>query len=92
MSVLMDTLALSGHHSALFNIAGPWDFSITIMRLLDSIISKARSSRQKIVLAEGEDARVLKAAQRAQNDNIAECILLGREPEIRQQAAALGLV
>ncbi len=91
MPVFMDTPALSGHHSASFNIAGPWDFSISIMRFLDSIISKARSSRQKIVLAEGEDARVLKAAQRAQSDEIADCILLGRELEIRQQAAALGL-
>jgi phosphate acetyltransferase len=61
------------------------------MQLLDSIVSRARSRRQKIVLAEGEDPRVLEAAQRAQGDAIADCILLGREAEIRQQAAALKL-
>jgi phosphate acetyltransferase len=61
------------------------------MQYLDSIVSKARSRRKKIVLAEGRDARVIEAAQRAQGDAIADCILLGREAEIRQQAAALNL-
>jgi phosphate acetyltransferase len=61
------------------------------MQYLDSIITRARSSRQKIVLAEGEDSRVIEAAQRAQGDAIADCILLGREAEIRQQAAVLNL-
>jgi len=68
-----------------------WDFSITIMLFLDSIIAKARSQRQKIVLAEGEDPRVLEAAHRAQGDGIADCILLGRAAEIRRQADALEL-
>jgi phosphate acetyltransferase len=61
------------------------------MQFLDSILSKARANPQKIVLAEGEDARVIQAAQRAQTDAIAHCILLGREREIHQQAETLGL-
>lgn len=91
MPVLMDTLALSGHHSASLNTAGLWEISIAIMQFLDSLIAKAHSRRQKIVLAEGEDARVLNAARRAQSDEIADCILLGRKTEIHQQAAALQL-
>jgi phosphate acetyltransferase len=61
------------------------------MHFLDSILVKARSRRQKIVLAEGEDARVIEAAQRAHNDQVADCILLGREAEIHTQATALKL-
>ncbi len=61
------------------------------MQILDSIIAKARSSKQSIVLAEGEDARVISAAHRAHNDAVADCILLGNESEIQQQAEALGL-
>lgn len=43
------------------------------------------------MLAEGEDARVLEAARRAQDDTIADCILLGGEAEIRRQADAMSL-
>jgi phosphate acetyltransferase len=87
----MDTFNLCVHHSASFIAPEPWDFSIHIMRFLDSIIARARANRQSIVLAEGEDIRVIEAVERAQSNGIANCILLGREPEIRQQADNLGL-
>ena len=61
------------------------------MQFLDSILTKARANRLNIVLAEGEDIRVIEAAERAQREAIANCILLGREPEIHRQAAKLGL-
>ena len=61
------------------------------MLFLDSIIAKARTDRQRIVLAEGEDIRVIEAAQRAQSDGIAQCTLLGREAHIRQLATTQGL-
>ena len=61
------------------------------MQFLDSIIAKARTNRQRIVLAEGEDIRVIKAAQRAQRESIAQCILLGREAPIRRLATTQGL-
>ena len=51
------------------------------MQFFDSIIARARSRPQTIVLAEGEDARVMRAAQRARDDGIAACVLLGREAE-----------
>jgi phosphate acetyltransferase len=79
------------HHSAPLVATRLCDFSITIMQFLDSIIAKARTDRQRIVLAEGEDVRVIEAAQRAQRDGIAHCILLGREAQIRQLATTQGL-
>lgn len=60
------------------------------MQFLDSIINKAQASRQTIVLAEGEDSRVIEAAQRASDDGIANCVLIGNENTIRDQAAESG--
>ena len=60
------------------------------MQFLDSILQKARIQRQTIVLAEGEDARIIEAAQRARDDGIANCILIGNAATIRQQAQAAG--
>ncbi len=58
------------------------------MRFLESIPQKARDHRQTIVLAEGEDPRVIAAAQRAQDDGIASCVLIGKAAIIRQKADA----
>lgn len=60
------------------------------MRFLDSILQKAREHRQTIVLAEGEDARVIAAATRARDDKIANCILVGNVAAIEQQAQTSG--
>ena len=56
------------------------------MHFLDSILQKARAHRQTIVLAEGEDARVIEAARRAQDDGIANCILIGNPDVIGERA------
>jgi len=60
------------------------------MRFLDSILQKARDHRQTIVLAEGEDARVIEAARRAQDDGIANCILIGEAAAIERRARESG--
>ncbi len=60
------------------------------MQFLDSILQKARDHRQTIVLAEGEDPRIIAAAQRAQADGIANCVLIGKADIIQQQADASG--
>ena len=60
------------------------------MHFLDSILQKARDHRQTIVLAEGEDARIIEAARRAQDDGIANCILIGNPDAIHERAAASG--
>ncbi len=61
------------------------------MQFLDSILQKARDHRQTIVLAEGEDPRIISAAQRAQADGIANCVLIGKTDIIRQQADESGV-
>ena len=60
------------------------------MPFLDSILHKAREHRQTIVLAEGEDARIIEAARRAQDDGIAKCILIGNPDTIHERAATAG--
>jgi phosphate acetyltransferase len=60
------------------------------MPFIDSILQKARDHRQTIVLAEGEDQRVIAAAQRAHDDGIANCVLIGKTAIIQQKADAAG--
>jgi phosphate acetyltransferase len=60
------------------------------MPFLDSILQKARDPRQTIVLAEGQDPRVIAAAQRAHDDGIANCVLIGNAAIIQQQADESG--
>ena len=55
------------------------------MNTLDSIINKAKVTRRRIVLSEGEDPRVIKAAIKAKKTLIAEPILLGKENNIKRQ-------
>lgn len=58
------------------------------MNTLEKIIHQAQSKRKTIVLAEGDDIRVIRAAVRAANDGIANCILVGDEVVIKQAAAS----
>ncbi len=51
--------------------------------VLDEIKIKAKALRKKIVLCEGEDKRVVKAAADATKEGIAEIVLLGNEAEIK---------
>lgn len=57
------------------------------MNTLDKIIKQAQSKTKTIVLAEGDDIRVIKAAIRATEEGIAKCILVGNEAAIKQTAA-----
>jgi len=47
------------------------------MKILNNIISQARVTPRSIVLAEGDDIRVIEAAARATREGIANCILVG---------------
>jgi phosphate acetyltransferase len=58
------------------------------MNTLEKILRQAQSQLKTIVLAEGEDTRVIKAAVRATNDGIASCILVGNEATIKKVAAS----
>jgi malate dehydrogenase (oxaloacetate-decarboxylating)(NADP+) len=55
------------------------------------VFEAARKSLQRVVLAEGEDERVLRAAQSLVDDRIARPILLGKRAAIAAKVAAMGL-
>jgi len=61
------------------------------MALIDSIIARAKSNRQRIVLPESLEERTISAADRAIADGLAEIILIGNRDEIMARAASLGL-
>ena len=52
--------------------------------VLDEIKAKAKALNKKIVLCEGEDERVVKAAADATKEGVAQIVLLGNEEEIRK--------
>ncbi len=55
------------------------------------LIERARSDRQHIVLPEGDDDRILRAASILLARDVAELTILGDEQSIRARASALGL-
>ncbi len=61
------------------------------MNIIDSIIARAKSNRQRIVLPESLEERTITAADHALADNIADIILIGNPEEIKAKAAELGL-
>ncbi len=61
------------------------------MALIDQIIERAKSNRQRIVLPESLEERTITAADRCIADDLAEIILIGNREEILAYAAKLGL-
>ena len=61
------------------------------MALIDNIIARAKSNKQRIVLPESLEERTIKAADKALADELAEIILIGSKDEILAKAAELGL-
>lgn len=61
------------------------------MTLTESIIARAKSNRQRIVLPESMEERTITAADRAIADGLAEIILIGNREAIIAKAAELGL-
>ncbi|MBD3883034.1 phosphate acetyltransferase [Phormidium tenue FACHB-886] len=55
------------------------------------LIERARANKQHIVLPEGEDERILRAAEILLQRGVVDLTLLGNEQAIREQIAALGL-
>ncbi len=53
--------------------------------ILDEIKSKAKALKKTIVLCEGEDKRVVKAAADATREGIAKIVLLGNEAQIKAE-------
>ncbi len=61
------------------------------MTLMQQIIARAKSNKQRIVLPESLEERTIKAADQAQADGLAEIILIGNREEILTLADKLGL-
>ena len=61
------------------------------MSLIESIIARAQSNRQRIVLPESFEERTITAADRAIADGLADIILIGNREKILAYAASLGL-
>jgi phosphate acetyltransferase len=61
------------------------------MDLVQQFIAEAKRHRQSVVLPEGSDARVIAAARRLLDDEIAEPIVLGTSAEVEQAAAQAGV-
>lgn len=61
------------------------------MSLIEQIIARAQSCRQRIVLPESLEERTLTAADRALADSLADIILIGSHDEIFALAGKLGL-
>jgi malate dehydrogenase (oxaloacetate-decarboxylating)(NADP+) len=55
------------------------------------VFDQARTAPKRILYAEGEEHRVLEAAQQAVEEGIARPILIGRRPVVEERIAELGL-
>ena len=61
------------------------------MALIDNIIARAKSNKQRIVLPESFEERTITAADKALADELADIILIGNPDEILAYADKLGL-
>ena len=61
------------------------------MTLIDQIIARAQSKKQRIVLPESFEERTITAADRAIADGLADIILIGNREKVLAYAAELGL-
>ena len=59
--------------------------------ILQGIYTRARRAQARMIFAEGDDIRVLKAAIAYRRDGLGHPIVVGREPDIRQKLASEGL-
>ena len=58
---------------------------------MQPVFAAARTSLRSVIFAEGEDERVLRAAQVVVDENLAKPLLLGRPPEIEARIKQFGL-
>ena len=73
------------------SLAIPIPTVVTPQMFTYQLLDRARSDRKRIVLPEGEDDRILKAAGRLLQRDVADLTILGDEPQIRARAAELGV-
>ena len=86
---LMDTYVDSADLLAQLAISIP--SVVTPQMFTHQLLDRARSDRKRIVLPEGEDDRILKAAGRLLQRGVADLTILGEETQVRSRAAELGV-
>ncbi|NBM19116.1 phosphate acetyltransferase [Streptomyces sp. GC420] len=64
---------------------------VTPMMFEHELIERSRSARRRVVLPEGFEERVLRAADVLLRRDVCDLTLLGEEPAIRKKAAELGI-
>ncbi|WP_067838107.1 phosphate acetyltransferase [Nocardia lijiangensis] len=88
-------LALMEQHvdapELLRRISVPRSSVVTPQMFEYQLIEQARADRKRIVLPEGNDDRILRAAGRVLQRKIADLVVLGDESAIRARAAELGV-
>ncbi|MDY7103878.1 MAG: phosphate acetyltransferase [Actinomycetota bacterium] len=77
--------------SILSSLQVPRSSVVTPLMFESMLLERARSDRRRIVLPEGDDERVLRAASTLLSRNVVDLTLLGNEAQVRSQAASLGL-
>jgi phosphate acetyltransferase len=63
----------------------------TPLRFLHGLIERARADRKRIVLPEGEDPRILRAAEILRRRDVCDLVVLGDEALVRDVAAREGV-
>ncbi|MDE0392240.1 MAG: phosphotransacetylase [Rhodospirillales bacterium] len=61
------------------------------MGIVDRLIAQAKQSRHTVVLPEGDDPRILRAAQRLHDEGIARPVLIGARAALEDAAASAGV-
>lgn len=64
---------------------------VTPMMFEHELIERARAERQRVVLPEGTEERILRAAEVLLRRNVCDLILLGDADAVRKRAAELGI-
>lgn len=64
---------------------------MTPLRFLHELIERARGQRRHVVLPEGTDVRILRAAEILHRRDVCDLTLLGPESDVRELAAANGI-
>ncbi|MBB2769389.1 MULTISPECIES: phosphate acetyltransferase [Mycolicibacterium] len=75
----------------LSRLAIPIPTVVTPQMFTYQLLDQARSDRKRIVLPEGDDDRILKAAGRLLQRGVADLTILGEEGPVRARAAELGV-
>jgi phosphate acetyltransferase len=86
---LMDTYVDTA--DLLARLAIPIPSVVTPQMFTHRLLDRARSERKRIVLPEGDDDRILKAAGRLLQRGVADLTILGEEARVRSRAAELGV-